>query len=171
LSAMLAVREADLLVQAGQLDAAADRFARVITDAPGEQRAYLGLADVRRRQGRFDEAIEIWRRAQAVSGDDSFVDVLSTARGAAGYRNIEHTLADRQRGALHDRASAGLYVSPLDLARAYASLGEQERAFSYLDASFDERAAGLVFLNVDRAWDDIRGDPRFGAAVRRVGLA
>jgi eukaryotic-like serine/threonine-protein kinase len=171
LSAMLAVREADLLVQAGQLDAAADRFARVITDAPGEQRAYLGFADVRRRQGRFDEAIEIWRRAQAASGDDSFVDVLSTARGAAGYREIERTLADRELGALHDRASAGLYVSPLDLARAHARLGEKERAFSYFDASFDERAAALVFLNVDRAWDDIRGDPRFGAAVRRVGLA
>jgi hypothetical protein len=80
-------------------------------------------------------------------------------------------LADWDLGALHDCAIAGLYVSPLDLARAHARLGEKERAFSYFDASFDERAAALVFLNVDRAWDDIRGDPRFGAAVRRVGLA
>ena len=47
---------------------------------------------------------------------------------------------------------------------------KQEQAFSYLDAAIVDRAPGLVFLKVDRAWDAIRGDPRFLAAIRRVGL-
>ena len=28
----------------------------------------------------------------------------------------------------------------------------------------------LVLLRVDRAWDSVRDDPRFAAAVKRVGI-
>ena len=62
------------------------------------------------------------------------------------------------------------YVSPLDFARVYAQIGEKELAFKYLDAAFVDRSPGLVFLKVDRAWDGVRDDPRFAAAVKRVGL-
>jgi hypothetical protein len=61
-------------------------------------------------------------------------------------------------------------VSPLDFARAHAQLGDRDLTFKYLDAAFVDRSPGLIFLNVDRAWDAVRGDPRFEAAVRRVGL-
>ena len=76
---------------------------------------------------------------------------------------------DQELEALQSRAATA-YVSPLDFARAHAQLGEAEQAFSYFDAAFADRAPGLVFLKVDRAWDAIRDDPRFAAAVRRVGL-
>ena len=72
--------------------------------------------------------------------------------------------------ALQRRAAAGDYASPLEFGRAYARLGDRERAFGYLDTAFVERSPGLVFLNVDRAWDSVRDDPRFVAAVHRVGI-
>jgi hypothetical protein len=65
---------------------------------------------------------------------------------------------------------ATAYVSPLDFARAHAQLGNREEAFSYLGAAFADRAPGLVFLKVDRAWDNIRDDPRFADAIRRIKL-
>jgi hypothetical protein len=61
-------------------------------------------------------------------------------------------------------------VSPLDFARAYAQLGNKDQAFKYLDDAFGDRSPGLVFLKVDRAWDLVRDDPRFAAAVKQVGL-
>ena len=62
------------------------------------------------------------------------------------------------------------YVSPLDLARLQAQVGEREEAFASLEAALAERSPGLVFLKVDRAWDRIRDDARFAALVRRVGI-
>ena len=62
------------------------------------------------------------------------------------------------------------YASPIDFARAYAQLDEADHAFDYLGQALDERSPGLVFLNVDRAWDSIRADPRFAAIVAKVGL-
>ena len=60
------------------------------------------------------------------------------------------------------------YASPLDFARAYAQLGDKEQTFRYLEAAFNDRSPGLVFLNVDRAWDNVRTDERFLAAVKRM---
>jgi hypothetical protein len=71
---------------------------------------------------------------------------------------------------LRVRSAVGSYVSPLEYARIHARLGEREQTFSLFGSAFDDRAAGLVFLNVDPAWDRVRDDPRFLKAVHTVGL-
>ena len=164
-----AVIEADYLLHAGRLGEAGTLYQNAIRDEPGDPRAYFGFAEVRRAQGRFDEAIEARRRAHQVAGDDTLSDVLAKATGAAGYRQIEETTARLQVQDLENRATDA-YVSPIELARAYAQLGEREKALGYFPAAFADRAPGLVFLKVDRAWDGVRDDPRFLEAVRRVGL-
>jgi serine/threonine-protein kinase len=163
-----AIAEALYLFYSRQLDAAATLYETTISDEPLAD-AFFGLAEVRRAQGRFDEAIEARRRGHQANGDDVMRDVLETARGAEGYRQIERRAARQELETLRDRAAKG-YVSPVDFARAHARLGETEQAFSYFDAAFLARDPGLVFLKADRVWDAMRGDPRFVAAVRRVGL-
>jgi TolB-like protein/tRNA A-37 threonylcarbamoyl transferase component Bud32 len=169
LSPYLAILEADYLLRAGRFDAAVALYERSIRVDPDNSNAHFGLAEARYRQGRFDEAIDARRKAHAVAGDDALNGVLSTARGEQGYREIEHAWVRLQLDELKKRQATS-YVSPLDLARAYAQLGEKDLTFKYLDASFVDRSPGLVFLKVDRAWDTVRADPRFAEAVRRVGL-
>jgi serine/threonine protein kinase/tetratricopeptide (TPR) repeat protein len=169
LNAAFAATEGDFLLQAGQLDTAITRYEEAIGLAPDDSRPLFGLAEARRVQKRFDEAIAARRQAHEVAGDESLREVLARARGADGYREIEQNAARLEVSGLEARASRA-YVSPLDLARAYAQLGEGDRAFGYFDLAFADRAPGLVFLNVDRAWDGIRSDVRFTAAIRRVGL-
>jgi len=96
--------------------------------------------------------------------------IRSQSSGAADYARREQDDTMRQLEVLRARGATGAYVSPLDFARAHARLSDVEGAFESLAASFDDRAAGLVFLQVDPAWDNIRHDPRFRDAVRRVGL-
>ena len=168
LTVSYAVIEADYLVHAGQLEAAAALYQKTLDDEPTPD-ALSGLAEVRRKQRRFDEALEMRRRAHALAGDDWLLEAFKTARGEEGYRSIDRMAFQRELENLEARAATD-YVSPLDFARAHARLGNREQAFRYFDEAFAERASGLVLLKVDPAWDLIRDDPRFVAAIRRVGL-
>jgi hypothetical protein len=102
-------------------------------------------------------------------GDDRLEAVFANARGEEGYRRVDQAWMRLQLDELKDRERTK-YVSPLDFARTYAQLGDTEQTFKYLDAAFTDRSPGLVFLKVDRAWDLVRSDARFAAAVRQVGL-
>ncbi len=170
LSPAFVAREADFLFQAGRLDDAAGLYGKAIRDAPDDPRAYFGLAETRYGQGRFDDAIDARRRAHLLAGDGALRDVLSVARGAEGYHQIERTAARLELESLDERSAGGGYVSPLDYARCSALLGDKSGALRRLDAAFADRSPGLVFLKVDRAWDAVRDDPAFSAAVRRVGF-
>jgi TolB-like protein len=168
LTSSFAVAEADFLFHSVQLDAAVVLDQTIIRDEPMAA-AFFGLAEVLRAQGRFDEAIEARRRGHEARGDDFIRGVLETARGAEGYRQIERSAARHELEGLRSLPKTE-YTSPLDFARTHAQLGETEEAFSYFDAAFADREPSLVFLKVERVWDAMRGDPRFVAAVRRVGL-
>jgi eukaryotic-like serine/threonine-protein kinase len=168
-SPYLAVLEADYLLRSNQFDAAIALYEYAIRVDAQNLNAYFGLAEARLRQRRFDEAIEARRQAHAVAGDDRLAPLFATAKGEAGYRRIDEAWVRLQLEALTEREKTK-YVSPLDFARAYAQIGEKELAFKYLDAAFVDRSPGLVFLKVDRVWDSVRDDPRFAAAIRKVGL-
>ena len=169
LSIGLAMLEADYLVRNGELDAAVALYERTIAIEADNPEQYFGLAEALALQGRFDEAIEARRRAHEVAGDDALEGLFAIAEGEEGYRQIDEAWVRMQLVWLQARSAWG-YVSPLDFARVYAQLGEEENAFKFLDQAFVDRSPGLVFLNVDRAWDKIRDDPRFEDAVVRVGL-
>lgn len=168
LSVQAAIREADLLAALGRLDEAADLYARLIHDMPADPRAYFGLAEARRTQGRFEDALEIRRQAHATAGDDSLEPTFARVRGAAGYTEIVHATARGQLAQLSLRQDEGGYVSPLDFARAFAQLDDPDRAMAYLDAAIEERAAGVMLLGVDPVWHTVRSDVRFQDALARA---
>ena len=169
LSIGLAMLEADYLVRVGQLDDAIALYRRTIEVEPENPENYFGLAEALFRQERFDEAIEARRQAHEVAGDDVMAGRFAAVSGREGYLEADRDWVEVQLVWIEAREPWG-YVSPLDFARCYSQLGEGEKAFEYLDKAFVDRSPGLVFLNVDRAWDNIRDDPRFSEAVRRVGL-
>jgi TolB-like protein/Flp pilus assembly protein TadD len=169
LSPELAMLEADYLIHAGQLDAAVILYERSIALEPDNPNPWFGLAEARFLQGRMEEAIEARRNAHRVAGDHRLDGLLARAHGREGYLEVHRTWVALQIEALKVRQVAG-YVSPLDFARAYAQVGQADAAFEHIAAAFVDRAPGLVFLQVDRAWDAIRHEPRFAAAVQRVGL-
>jgi serine/threonine-protein kinase len=168
-SAYLAILEADYTLRSDQFDAAIAIYDYAISAEPQNANAYFGLSEAKFRQGKFDEAIEARRKAYEAAGDDRLTSLFAGATGESGYRRIDQAWIRLQLEALKERQQTR-YVSPLDFARAHAQLGETELAFKYLDAAFVDRSPGLVFLKVDRAWDAVRGDARFAAAIRRVGL-
>jgi TolB-like protein/DNA-binding winged helix-turn-helix (wHTH) protein/Tfp pilus assembly protein PilF len=74
---------------------------------------------------------------------------------------------------LHEwqRQSQTSYVSPYMISTVYASLGEKDKAFEYLEKAYAEKSSDLsYFLKSDLRIDNLRSDPRFLDLLRRMSL-
>ena len=89
-----------------------------------------------------------------------------------GYVYAQQGRADRARAVLQrlDSLSRSQYVTAYAVALVHAALGQSDSAFTWLDKAVEERTHWLLWLNRDRRWDPIRGDPRFRAIAARVGV-
>lgn len=63
------------------------------------------------------------------------------------------------------------FTSAWGIAALYASLGDIDDAFAWLETAIEEKASGLILLRVHPRLDPIRNDPRYWPMVERVGLA
>ena len=63
------------------------------------------------------------------------------------------------------------HVPEYYIALAYAAVGEDDRAFEWLEEAYKSRDEGLLYAPVDPSWDRLRDDPRLIAMMARVGLA
>jgi TolB-like protein len=81
--------------------------------------------------------------------------------------------AGRRREALALVKARALKATVFDyfgVARAYAALGDKDRAIEWLTKAFDERGVYIEWANVSPVYDVFKGDPRFEALVARLHL-
>jgi hypothetical protein len=50
------------------------------------------------------------------------------------------------------------------------ALGNKDQAFAYLQKSYEDRSEQLLYMGVEPLVDPLRGDARFDALMRKVGL-
>ena len=60
-------------------------------------------------------------------------------------------------------------VLPYNLAKIYAAGGNGEKAFEWLERSYQGGNPDLIELNSEPIFDGLRDDPRFTGLMRRVG--
>jgi hypothetical protein len=94
-----------------------------------------------------------------------------------GYRRFELALAYYAQGdrAAADAALAGMVANDRNLlayqiAEVYAWRGEAEKAFEWLEISYDNHDTGLLSLLIDPLMRGLRDDPRYKNLVTKVGL-
>jgi len=129
-----------------------------------QARYTLGLACV--QTGRFDEAIRELKEGITLSGGSR------TIIGALGYAYARAGRRDEARRVLQElmAQSSGRYVSPYNIALIFAGLGDNNRAFEWLERAYQTRASRLGWLAVLPEFDPLRPDPRFNDLLRRIGL-
>lgn len=108
---------------------------------------------------------------------------LETARSAAPTLTVVHALlahayttagrksdAENELNLLTTAAAHNQYVPPSYLAIISLALGNKNKAFGYLDQSYQDRSEQMLYLKVEPLVDPLRNDPRFDALLARVGL-
>jgi serine/threonine-protein kinase len=129
--------------------------------------AFVWLADVRQKQGRFDDAVEIMERS-----------VLSRQRPELALRSFlgnAYAMAGRMDDARDQLAEMHKMKSEIPghhmwFGELHAALGEKDEAFDWLGKALAEREAWLPHLRFDPGLVHIRSDPRFAELHRKMGL-
>jgi eukaryotic-like serine/threonine-protein kinase len=125
---------------------------------------YQGLA--LEQLGRHDDAIsELQVAVDKTKRNTVMLSALGHAYATAG-RPAE---ARKIVGELEALAKTR-YISSYEIGLIHDALGETDRAFTWLDKSFEERSAWLVYLESEPRLDHIRKDPRLQDLIQRVGL-
>ena len=65
-------------------------------------------------------------------------------------------------------ASRPIAGSLKEIALVYGAMGEVDRAFDYLNRSYEKDPSDLRFINVDPSADPLRSDPRFAELIRKL---
>ena len=125
---------------------------------------YAALAEAFERLRRFDQAIAMYSKFRELTARGALEpSAPSHVRDAKTYWSWMRTVLQKD--------SAKTSVSPLELARVSAELGEKDHAFALLNEAVKERAGELAFLRVSPSWDTLRDDARFQDLLRKVGLS
>ena len=117
--------------------------------------------------GKLPEAISEYQQAVELSaGDPGSTAALAHAFAVTGKKAEAEKI-------LHDfeQKSKSAQVSPYLMATMFASLGDKDRAFEFLEKAYQERSLGMTEdLKADLRIDNLRSDPRFQALMRRVNF-
>ena len=148
-------------------DDAVDELLRTIQldDRFGMARAFLAATYV--EQGRYDEArTEIEAALRLCGRTPEMLSGLGYLHGRTGDVAGARAVLDEL-----NRMSGERYVSPARLAHVSAGLGDRTAALDRLEEAVAERAADVAWLGVRPVFASLRGEPRFEALVKRLGLA
>jgi TolB-like protein/DNA-binding winged helix-turn-helix (wHTH) protein/Flp pilus assembly protein TadD len=116
--------------------------------------------------GKLQEAIPEYEKAiEGSDGSQEPVVALAHAYSATGEKaEAEKILRDLERKLKQTAAS------PYTMATIYAVLGENDKAFEFLERAYSQKSFDILSLKSDLLLDNLRRDPRFQNLLHRMGL-
>lgn len=152
-----------VLICARRFVEAERQMREILTIDPNFAGGYWYLSSALMGQGRVDEAVALQEKGvELVHRAPFFVALL-----AMWYcRQGRHAEGE----ALREELIAGGRCTPVWLAMLCGELGKKDLAFEYLELAIAQHDDQVSFMAVDHRFDSLRGDPRFNAALRKLGL-
>ena len=151
----------------GRLSEAEPLFQKAFEFDKDNSDASFWLADVRQKQGRFDDAVEIMEQAVFSRKDPELAMRCFLGNAYAMAGRMED--ARGQLAEMHKMKSE-VPGHHMWFGELHAALGEKDEAFSWLDQALAEREAWLPHVRLDPGLVHIRSDPRFAELHRKMGL-
>jgi Flp pilus assembly protein TadD len=148
-------------------DEAIEQIKKTIEQNSQFASAYFDLGVACLHKGAFDEGKQALARLSELSGER--VRELIVVGGLHALRGERaEALAILQQ--LENLSVDGSYTA-MGLAILHGALGNLDKAFELIEASYQEREPALVYLQVEPSFDPLRSDPRYHAMLAKMGLS
>ncbi|MDP9292188.1 MAG: tetratricopeptide repeat protein, partial [Verrucomicrobiota bacterium] len=149
-----------------QYDEAISQSKKLLDLQPNLAAALAVLGQACAEKGQYDEAAAAVKQLQAATKSevpDLQLAYIDAKRGdvAAAEKTLQTAMALRE----------SKEVSPYEIGMVFATLKKSDEAFKYLGKALDEHSVLAPILRVDPRLDTLRGDPRFGPLLARIGLS
>ena len=157
-----------LLNVAGRYDEAIEQWGKLLELDPSYAGAVGGLANAYDGKGMEKQAIELYLKEAALSGQSPVkVRALRREYERGGMRGFREQRARARVAAGWD----GWHWEAPEIAAAYAELGQQDEAMRLLERAYEARSGSLAWIDISYRWPAaMRSDPRFQDLLRRIGL-
>jgi TolB-like protein/DNA-binding winged helix-turn-helix (wHTH) protein/Tfp pilus assembly protein PilF len=115
--------------------------------------------------GKLAEAISEYQKAIAMSADSQSIVALAHAYSAIGKKaEAEKILRDLER------KLGGTSASSYSMATIYAGLGQNDKAFDFLERAYSAKSLDMSSIKSGLVLDSLHRDPRFQKLLGRIGL-
>jgi TolB-like protein/Flp pilus assembly protein TadD len=159
---------------AGDYEKADQQFRHTIAMDPTFSLPHLYFSFLLKITGKYEEGIREYEKAEVLGGSSAEAaaaraSVLRQALRKGGERGVWKKELDLVLEARNQ--SKGTFEEPGLVASVYALAGDKDNAFKWLDKAYAQHdGEEITLLKVDPAFKNLRGDPRFGNLLRRMGL-
>jgi len=157
-----------ILANAGQQDAAIEQLKRALEMDPNFAYGHSMLRTIYRDMGKYDLAMEEWKKYAALDNDPEESAIAADAAGVYVKSGVKAAIAREIE--LKKQLAKRRYQDPSEIAYLYASLGDKDQTFAWLDKARAEKAGGLEAVKIVRALDQWHSDPRYIELLKQLGL-
>ncbi len=157
-----------VLHNAGQSDAAVEQLKKALDMDPNFNYAHAELRQIYRDTGKYDLAMEEWKKSAAISNDPEEIAIAADSAKVYAKSGIKAAVAREIE--MRKELGKRRYQDPAEIAYLYASIGDKEQAFAWLDKARAEKSSGVEPVKIVRALDQWHNDPRYIDLLKQLGL-
>jgi serine/threonine protein kinase/Flp pilus assembly protein TadD len=144
----------------GNLDEGLRTYERALEMSPDMTSVYLGISGIKVLMGEFEEALK-------AAGKEKLAGYRLCGQAVASYALGRQSDSDQQlKGLIAEGEKWGFQVA---LVHAYR--GESDKAFEWLERSYELHDAGIPLTKVNPFLKSLHSDPRWPVFLEKIGLA
>jgi serine/threonine-protein kinase len=157
-------RAIDLLM-VRRYDESLEQAREVLRAIPNHPLGLVALSQISAERGLYEEALNATKTLFGSRGDGEVVAALERGHAEAGYAG-----ATRLAGQTLVARAETTYVAPAWIFKFYLAAGMPEAALDWMERGFDARDPSMPYIGVIPAYEQLRGNPRYEALLRRLRL-
>jgi adenylate cyclase len=141
---------------------------KAVEKSPNNAQCHFFLGEAYLAKGMYKLGVTEMQKAIALDNAPERWDrdpMLAYAYAVSGQRDEPLKILEEQK-----RLAKHRYIAAYNFAIIYIGIGDKDRAFEYLNKSFDD-GKPLTQVPSRPLFDSLRSDPRYTQLLRRIGRA